>query len=226
MQDYEFNTTSHRVNFRLSSRILFPDCVPAETLRPFGATPEKLVQYPGLKEEYYLHGFRAKESVLEQLGIDPRRVLVTMRTPATLATYHRFENPLFDEVLRYLSGQENVTTVVLPRTEQQRRDIRSRNLPNTIIPDGAVDAQSLLFFSDLAISAGGTINREAAVLGVPAYTIFAGRVGGIDQRLMAEGRLRRLERPEELVPGKREHGPLATRDPNLLADLILSKPRD
>ncbi|RJQ52729.1 MAG: DUF354 domain-containing protein [Actinobacteria bacterium] len=225
MQDYEFNTASHRVNFRLSTRVLFPDCVDAETLRGFGATVEKLVRYPGLKEEYYLHGFRPNESVLDELGVEPGNVLVTMRTPATLATYHRFENPLFDEVLSYLASRQGVTTVVLPRTEQQRRDVVSRGLANVIVPGGAVDGHSLVYFSDLVISAGGTINREAAVLGVPAYTIFAGRVGGVDQHLMAAGKLKRLERPSELVLEKRERGPFETRDPNLLADLILSKPR-
>ncbi len=225
MQDYEFNTASHRVNFRLSRRILFPDCVDPETLAAFGATPDKLVQYPGLKEEYYLHGFQPDESVLEKLGIDRSRVLVTVRPPATLATYHRFENPLFDEVLSYLAAQGNVTTVVLPRTEEQRTNIASRKLENTIVTSGAVDGQSLVYLSDLVVSAGGTINREAAALGVPAYTIFAGRIGGVDQSLMTEGKLRHLQRPAELVLDKRKPAPIATRDPNLLADLILSKPR-
>lgn len=225
MQDYEFNTASHQVNFRLSTRILFPDHVDAEALRGFGATTEKLIRYPGLKEEYYLHGFRPDDSILAELGLDPRRVLVTMRTPATLATYHRFDNPLFDEVLSCLSARQGVTTVVLARTEKQRRDILSRKLPNTVVPQEAVDGQSLVYYSDLVVSAGGTINREAAVLGVPAYTIFAGRIGGVDQTLMGEGRLRRLDRPTELVLEKRERRPVRTRDPNLLADLILSKPR-
>jgi len=221
MQDYEFNTASHRVNFRLANRILFPDVVDVETLESFGASVQKLVRYPGMKEEYYLHGFMPDEAVLDELGLDRRRIIVTLRTPPTLATYHRFENPLVDEVLTHLSRQENVTSVVLARTAEQRRAVESRALPNTIVPSEAVDGHGLVYFSDAVISAGGTINREAAVLGVPAYTLFKGRLGAVDQALVADGRVVRLTDPEDIRLAKRDVGTICTRDPGLLVDLIL-----
>lgn len=223
MQDYEFNTASHRVNFRLSSRILFPEVVDVQTLESLGATAEKLVRYPGMKEEYYLHGFVPDESVVGELGLDRNRIIVTLRTPPSLATYHRFDNPLFDEVLSYLVQQENVTCVVLARTDDQRRDVDSRRLPNVILPPQAVDGHSLVYLSDAVVSAGGTINREAAVLGVPAYTIFKGRLGGVDQQLVASGRVVRVDSPPDIHLAKRDIGPVSTRDPAALVDLILGR---
>lgn len=223
MQDYEFNTASHKVNFRLSARILFPEAVDAEILGSLGATAEKLVRYPGMKEEYYLHGFHPDEQVIEELGLDRSRIIAVLRTPPVLATYHRFENPLFDQTLSHLAAQDGVTCVVLARTEQQRADVESRGLANTVAPGEAVDGPSLIYFSDMVISAGGTINREAAVLGVPAYTIFAGRMGGVDQGLVADGRVVRLESPRDVRLEKRSSEPISTRDPSLLADLILGR---
>lgn len=223
MQDYEFNAVSHRVNFRLSSRILFPDVVDPDVLIRLGATPEKLLRYPGIKEEYYLHGFVPDEQVMQELGLDRRRVIVTLRTPPTLATYHRFGNPLFDDVLAHLARQEGIACVVLCRTEEQRVDIESRGLPNTIVPRQAVDGHSLVYFSDLVISAGGTINREATVLGVPAYTIFRGNVGAVDRSLASSGRVIRVHAPSDLPIVKRTVGPMQTRDPNALVDLILGR---
>lgn len=223
MQDYEFNTVSHRVNFPRSVRIVFPDVVPAEALEPFGATSGKLVQYPGIKEEYYLHGFQPDEQVAEELGIDRDRIIVTLRPPATEATYHRFENPLFDRVLGDLARRDDVTCVVLPRYDEQRKGLASMRLPNVIIPEDAVDAQSLTYFSDLVVSAGGTMIREAAALGVPAYTIFAGELGAVDKSLISDGRVKRISSPADIALVKRDVRPMpTTRDPNVLADLISS----
>lgn len=220
MQDYEFNPISHTVNFRLASRILFPEAVGVETLRSYGATPGKLVRYPGMKEEYYLHGFVPDESVVSELDLDLDRIIVTMRTPPSLATYHRMQNPLFDEALDYLCHQEGVTCVVLARTNEQRADVAARALPNTKVLAGAVDGHSLLFYSDLVVSAGGTVNREAAVLGVPAYSVFQGKMGAIDRMMVDQGRIVHVTTPTDIKLEKRRGQPAQTRDPNVLVDLI------
>ncbi len=113
--------------------------------------------------------------------------------------------------------------MIVPRTESQAAAIRAMGAANLIVPERAIDAQSLIAFADLVVSAGGTMNREAVALGTPVFTTFAGRMGGVDEALIAEGRLRVLDDPEELPLRKREApiGVLHPRDPQLLVDAVL-----
>jgi len=182
------------------------------------------VQYPGLKEEYYLADFEPDRSVLLQLGIDPARVLVVLRPPPDVSLYHRHSNPLFPQTLEHLGRLDNVHAVVLPRTEEQREYVRSLDLPSVILPERAVDAQSLIALSDVVVSAGGTMNREAAALGVPVYTTFGGRLGGVDEALMREGKLVPLSDPRALTLEKRSEDTSARvrRDPKQMLELLLS----
>ncbi len=221
MFDYEFATLQHSLNCRLATRVLIPDAIPAERVRRFGARPPKLVTYPGLKEEYYLADFEPDPEVPRALGLDGSRVGVVLRPPADVALYHRFENPLFDALLDDLGRREDIRSVVLPRTPEQAARIRALALPSVVVPERAVDGQSLVAGADLVVSAGGTMNREAVVLGTPVYTTFAGRLGGVDERLIAEGRLRPLSSPADLVVERRS-GAAAERlrrDPERLIDL-------
>ncbi len=223
--DYEFANAQHQVNCRLCRIVMVPKAIPPERLRRFGATPAKLRQYEGLKEEYYLADFEPDEGVLGQLGLTPERPLVVVRTPPELSLYHRFENPLFKRVLERLAA-EDAQTVVLPRTEAQREEVArlgSFTGAGFTIPAHAVDAQSLVAYSDLVISAGGTMNREAVALGTPVYTTFEGRLGAVDEALIRQGRLRRLGDPREIrVERRPSHAELRIRrDPRELVRLLL-----
>jgi predicted glycosyltransferase len=213
--DYEWAKVQHNVNCRLAGAIVVPDAIPLERLAPYGATAAKHRPYPGLKEEYYLADFEPDPAVLEELGLDPARPIAVVRTPPEVSLYHRFENPLFAEVLDRLRGEQ---TVVLPRTHQQRAE-----LGGFIVPERAIDAQSLVAYADLVISAGGTMNREAVALGTPVWTTFEGRLGAVDERLIADGRLRRLTHSDDIALEKRATpgGERTRRDPALLADLLL-----
>jgi uncharacterized protein len=224
--DYEFAVQQHNIGCRLARRVMVPDRIPPERLKRYGVGPGKLVQYPGLKEEYYLADFEPDERVLDALGVDRERVVVVFRPPADVALYHRMQNPLFPRVLERLGRTDDVHTVVLPRTAEQREHVRGLGLPEVIVPDRAVDAQSLIALADLVISAGGTMNREAIALGTPVYTNYAGRLGGVDEALIAEGRLRPLTDPEAVELRKRDGpGTIERRDPDLLVDLLLGTPR-
>jgi predicted glycosyltransferase len=217
--DYEWATTQHTVNCRLARNVVVPDAIPPERLYRYGARG-KVRPYPGLKEEYYLADFEPDDAVLDELGLDRAQPIAVVRTPPDVSLYHRFENPLFKQVLDRL--REQAQTVVLPRTDDQREEIRAAG--GFVVPQRAVDAQSLVWHADLVVSAGGTMNREAVALGTPVYTTFEGRLGAVDERLLAEGRMRKLASADEIVVEKRARTvqDRVRRDPRDLAQLMLS----
>jgi len=214
MFDYEWATVQHTVNCRLGNAVVVPEAIPPERLYRYGARG-KLQRYAGLKEEYYLSGFAADPAVLDELGVDAAQPLAVVRTPPSVSLYHRFDNDLFGDVL--LALREQAQVVVLPRVAEQRAELAKAG--GFIIHERAIDAQSLIAFSDLVVSAGGTMNREAVALGTPVFTTFEGRLGAVDEQLIAEGRLRKLESVDEVRVTRRAQGNGAT-------DRIRRNPRD
>ncbi len=221
--DYEFAWLQHQLGCRAASRVVVPDAIPPERLARYGARPPKLRRYPGLKEEYYLAGFEPDPGVLAALELDPARVLAVLRPPPDVSLYHRHDNPLFPRTLEALGRREDAQVVVIPRTDEQAAHVRALALPSVVVPERAVDAQSLIALADLVVSAGGTMNREAVALGTPVYTVFGGRLGAVDERLIREGRLLPLRNPGAIDVRKRERGPgeRVRRDPASLLDLLL-----
>jgi predicted glycosyltransferase len=229
--DYEWATVQHNVNCRLARTVVVPDAIPPERLDRYGARG-KLRRYPGLKEEYYLADFEPDTAVLAELGLDPAVPIAVVRTPPDASLYHRHESPVFPRVLERL--RDRAQTVVLPRTPRQREEIdaiagghfkaTAAGAPRLIVPEHAIDAQSLIAHADLVVSGGGTMNREAVALGTPVFTTFEGRLGAVDEGLLRDGRLRRLEDPEHVDVEKRA----ATtrdrirRDPRDLVQMLLS----
>ena len=220
MFDYEWATVQHSINCRLARTVVVPDAIPEERLRRYGAAG-KIRSYPGLKEEYYLADLEPDEGVLDELGLDRDQPLAVVRTPPAVSLYHRFEHDMFGEILTRLRDQGQV--VVLPRTPEQRAELSAAG--GFVVPERAIDGPSLVAFADLVVSAGGTMNREAVALGTPVWTTFEGRLGAVDELLIAQGRLRRLERAGdvELVRRSRAHAAeRVRRDPALLVGLLLS----
>ncbi|HEX5705490.1 MAG TPA: DUF354 domain-containing protein [Pyrinomonadaceae bacterium] len=200
LMDYEHQPANH-LAFRLASKVIVPRAFPSAELKKYGASLRKVARYDGLKEDVYLAEFTPDPKfaeVLHELGVAGEDVLIVARPPAHEALYHRFENELFDELLAHLSLQPSVRTVLLPRTETQRADYEARKLPNTIMPREALDGANLVAAADLIVSAGGTMNREAAALGVPAASIYAGKWAAIDEQLVAEGRLNKIASREDI----------------------------
>ena len=218
MFDYEWATVQHTVNCRLGNAVVVPDAIPPERLDRYGARG-KLRRYPGLKEEYYLADFEPDAAVLSQLGLGREAPIAVVRTPPAVSLYHRFENDLFATVLERLRSSPG-QVVVLPRTGEQRAELARAG--GFIVPERAIDAQSLIAYADVVVSAGGTMNREAVALGVPVYTTFGGRLGGVDEMLIRERRLIPLSDPRALDLRKREGGQeRVRRDPAVLLDLLL-----
>ena len=222
--DYEWAWLQHQLGCRAATKVVVPESIPAERLAKYGAVPPKLLQYEGLKEEYYLADFEPDAGVLDMLGVDRSRVVVVLRPPPDVSLYHRHSNPLFPLVLEHLGRDEGVHAVVIPRTADQHRYVVGLALPSVIVPEHAVDAQSLIALADLVVSAGGTMNREAVALGVPVYTTYGGRLGGVDEWLIREGRLVPLTDPRAIDLRKRpaESGTRTRRDPATMLQLLLS----
>jgi uncharacterized protein len=156
--------------------------------------------------------------------VGPARVLVVLRPPPDVSLYHRHSNPLFPMTLEHLGRLEDVHAFVLPRTAEQREYVRGLALPSVILPEHAVDAQSLIALADVVVSAGGTMNREAAALGVSVYTTYGGRLGGVDEELIRDGRLKPLTDPRALELRKRDasESSRVRREPAEMLRLLLS----
>ena len=198
MMDYEHQPANH-LAFRFASRIIVPASFPEERLRRYGARVGKVRRYHGTKEDVYLADFKPDPAFgekLYELGVNADNVLVLVRPPAHDALYHRFQNTLFDEALTMMQSRENVQVILLPRNEVQRAAYSGK--ARVIVPAAPLDGANLIAASDLVISAGGTINREAAALGVPAASIYAGRWAAVDEELVKEQRLERISTIEDL----------------------------
>lgn len=207
--DFEHQPANH-LAFRLADRVLLPDALRQCPLRRQGVTAGKAIYYGGLKEEIYLGDFQPDERVLERFGLERSAgaPIVVLRTPPSRAAYHRFGNPLFGAALEALGRDPAVRCVVLTRHPEQLQAIAELGLPNCQVPDTAIDSRSLMRAADLVIGAGGTMTREAALLGVPTLSVFAGATPAVDAWLVERGMLRRLASVDQLSPlGTREAEP-------------------
>jgi predicted glycosyltransferase len=233
LMDYEHQPANH-LAFRLASRVVVPSAFPEEALSRFGARPAKVRRYYGIKEDVYLADFepdtRFAPLLFEKFGVDASRdTLAVVRPPASEALYHRFENELFGELLKRLLARDGVKVLLLARTDAQRGELESRlRADNLIAPREALDGANLVAAADLVVSAGGTMNREAAALGVPAATVYAGRWAAVDEQLVLEGRLKRIASREDLDALRvAKKGETSTRRATAVraevADLVLEK---
>jgi predicted glycosyltransferase len=202
IHDYEGAAGMHRINFRLASKVMTPDVIPYAAISGYGLSEARFRPYHGLKEQVALADFAPDDSVYEELGLDRQRPIVVLRPPATMSLYHRgIENTVFDDVVARLLDSD-VQVVLLPRTPEQAQSFA--RAPGVIIPEKPVDGPSLVWAADAVISAGGTMNREAAVLGVPTWTTFAGELGAVDRELVEQGRMHVLTDADEVEIIKRE----------------------
>jgi uncharacterized protein len=189
LMDYEYQPLNN-ICFRLATHVIVPESFPKESLRAYGAINKTLI-YPGVKEQVYLTDFIPRSDFRRREGLPLDKPLFVIRPPAPWTAYHRFENDLFDELLAYLDACRQVYCLFLPRIPDQVGSVR--HFPNMHIARKVFDGPDLLYCADGVISGGGTMNREAAVLGTPTYTIFKGKMAAVDQYLIQRNRLTRLE---------------------------------
>ncbi len=207
--DYEF---VEKMQFLQPDWILVPEVIPDSGT---GVAKRAIFRYPGLKEDVYVPSFKPDAALKKQLGINENDLLVTVRPPATEAHYHNPESDkLMNAALDFLTKQDEVRVVLLPRNDRQSKTLQKEwgdwiAKGKIIIPTHVMDGLNLIWYSDLVISGGGTMNREAAALGVPVYSIFRGKIGAVDRYLAGNGRLVLLERVEDIytkiVLERRDH---------------------
>jgi len=216
--DYEYQPANH-LAFRAATTIIMPQALPAAAVRRQGARRAKIVSFPGLKEHIQLLDFEPDEGVLDQLGLPGRNGhakgggqaagetrLVVFRAPPARAIYHREENTLFLPLLERICARPGTWCVVLARHAEQREQLNGLGLSRLVVPEHAVDSRSLMYFSDAMVGAGGTMTREAALLGTRTFSIFGGRRPYVDVWLEREGRLRFLTGADQF-PAELGHAP-------------------
>jgi predicted glycosyltransferase len=203
--DYEYQPANH-LAFRLADKVMVPDGFSTAMLRRQGATPasgdgDRVVVFPGLKEHVSMLDFSPDPdfpACLRALGVDTDGVVATVRPPATSSLYHRFANDWFYGLLDHIARQPGVSVVALPRYPAQEARIHALGHANVTVPTQVLDGRDLVYRSDLVVSAGGSMNREAVVLGTPAYTAFAGRMAGVDRNLIRQGALVQLRSQDDV----------------------------
>ena len=229
LMDYEHHPLNN-FSFRMATRVIVPESFPDEFVKKFGAS-KKTFKFTGIKEDVYLADFMPDlkfQDELKSLGISPENILVVVRPHAPEALYHRqFANEILDHLLDKFAANPKVKIVLLPRKDYQGAEFKKRHSqPNIIIPEKVLDGANLLFSSDLVVSGGGTMNREATALGVPVITIFSGKPASIDEMLIAQGRMSKIETVEDLdkiklVKKTSTNLQRATQTKAKVADLIL-----
>jgi uncharacterized protein len=196
--DYEFSTSWAVVE---PTWLMCPDVIPETAIR---CDAHRILRYPGIKEDVYVPRFTPDGTIRAQLGLGDEEIVATLRPAASEAHYHNPESDaLFEEAVRFLSEDPGVRLVVVPRNDKQASQLRERWADlfangTMRIPTRVVDGLNLIWYSDLVISGGGTMNREAAALGVPVYSVFRGHIGAVDRYLSAAGRLVLLESAEDV----------------------------
>lgn len=220
--DYEF-AQFHHINFRCATKIMCPSYINKKDLVKYGVG-NKLITYEGLKEQMYLSDYKFDPQILSKLNINKNRIIVVFRPPAEMSLYHKgTKNLIYLKIINYLSKKKEVCVVYLGRDQNQINLIKEKKYKNFIIPEIAIDAPSLIRKADLVISAGGTMNREAAALGTPVYTILALKKGAVDKYLIKSGLLRELNNIKKIKLKKKNKSiSLKSTNPEVLVDIFLN----
>lgn len=195
--------------------MMIPEVIDIDRLHCKG----RVLQYSGIKEDVYVPEFKPKAAICRELGIEDNEIVITVRPPATEAHYHNPQSDvLFNATMEHLSRYPRVKVIILPRNERQETVIRNTWKEKIadggfIIPDRVIDGLNLIWYSDLVVSGGGTMNREAAALGVPVYSIFRGKIGAVDKYLAEDGRLTLIETAEDVRTKIRLEGRVKSKKP-------------
>jgi predicted glycosyltransferase len=225
LSDYEF--VDLRIDRLTSSYVVFPDVIERAAFLEQGVRPDRLIPYRGLKEDISFASIDLHEVAPHLFpGVEddgPAKVL--FRPPAEESHYYSSASGrLAHELLEHLAGEESAQVILSPRYEWQADYVDGFSWSNPpVVLREPVPFVPLLLGVDAVISAGGTMLREAAYVGVPAYSIFQSRLGGVDRHLAGLGRLTLIGSAADfgkLRPEKRDGLEPLAGNPGVLDELV------
>lgn len=196
--DYE---NTRKLPLITPTKAIVPEVLYKEIYKQRG---NELLSYPGIKEDVYIPDFEPESSIIKKLNLKNDQVIVTIRPAATMAHYHNPKSDeLFEAIIKFLTDKNNCRIIILPRTKDQAKKIRQGfpyyfNSGKIEFLKAVVNGLNLIWFSDLVISGGGTMIREATAMNVPAYSFFQGKIGAVDDFLASSGRMVLLNTVEDV----------------------------
>lgn len=191
MYDYEW--VSPWIFNRFCRTILLPEAIGPERCEEAGIRSDIVTRYPGLKEHLYLALREPDPSVAEGLGLRDGALRLLLRPPARSAHYHNPEaDSILEELVRLLCDRNDVQVVWLGRDGDPAPS-------GFIVPQRVYPGPELVMAFDAVIGGGGTMTREASVLGVPSFSFFRGRLGAVDSMLESSGTLSMIRSPGEVA---------------------------
>jgi uncharacterized protein len=199
---YDYEGANVKLFNKLATWVMTPSVLPEAKLNASGLPPSRSLRYHGLKEEVYIADYAPDPSFAANLGLDMNKIIITVRPPSHTAHYKNDASfALFNSIMAKLAERQDIQVIMTPRSEKQSAEIRSSewfNEQNMKVLERAVNGLDLLYHSDLVVGGGGTMNREAAVIGIPVVSIFKGESGAVDESLEAQGKLHNISSADEM----------------------------
>ncbi len=168
------------------SYAFFPDAINKNILVRQGIKRNKLYQYHGYKEDIYLADYIPAKSFKDQI---PFNNYVVVRPENLQANYIKNDTvkPITPMLLRELS-KSGYNILYLPRYKIDKE--YAKGIDHIFIPDKPVNGLDACYFADAVLTGAGTFAREAACLGVPAFSFFAGKsLLAVDKALIREKKM-------------------------------------
>ena len=177
--DNDTATLQNLLAIPFASKVLCPEAIKKK--RFFG---KKLIKYPGVKEALYLSSWKFDKNIFKKLGLNKNKKIIILRPEPYTAAYYKKNRDILLKLVKKLPKEWQV--VLIARSEKQKKEYKKTN-PNLIIPREAIDGPSLVYYSDVVLGAGGTMNREAAVLGIPVISTYREKLLAVDRWLIRKG---------------------------------------
>ena len=196
--DNEHALAANKLTLPLCNRIIMPQAIDMWTLLRVGADPNKIISYKGTSEIIHFKNFEYNENIFEDLELNLKKEkTILMRPEPSLASYLDADckKSVLSPVVDILEEHANI--LVIPRFKEQEEIFC--DYENVTIIKPPVDTFSLIKKCDLIIGAGGTMNREAAIVGTPVISCYPGKTLSVDQFYIDQNRMFRSNNLDEIV---------------------------
>ena len=173
----------NRISFLCASTIMVPEFFSMDRVCRQWGNPRKVVHYPGVKEGIYLSGL--EEHINKRAASVQSLPEIFIRPEPWTAQYYRGAVCFMDELIIGLKDKYLIT--LMPRGEQQAKHYRQARFSGIKIPEKPLTLEDMASRCSLFIGAGGTMTREAAVMGIPTLSVYQGELLAVDRYLLERG---------------------------------------